>query len=533
VATNVSPTPPPPPDTAKSDSPGEADGVVGRRLGFHETAIAEDYSVFVVVVTASALGSDEGGGRALRDVLAKRGVRRIIIDEVHAVCPTSMAVYSTALATLGRTMELLCANVTRAGWDRPQVIGVTSTLPPVSTGLVKRAAGMTASATTVRCNIDRPELHFLLTPLPLRPGERQAAWLQRVLLWHICHLPKWALEGGIVVFCGTAALARDGARTVRLQKPCGTQVRPAIAYLGTTKLTAAQRRDAITHFESEQHAILFTTEAWSHGAGRRRVHLVVHADLSRSVLDFWQRSGRGAREEGERAIVSQLYDARLIVQRALLCGPCKVDHISMHADTLALCRYLATRDCVRQRLLASLGQSQCPVPCGACYNCARTGAAAVPLAALPHLCRWVEATVAAAAFLDGDLRLLRGDGAVHTRCTLSKLIAAPWSEAESPFDAPAAHNMLVLQLLAARGILFDEVCAPSPLSLVAQQPHVAAPFNALRPATTGSEPRRPEHELPRVLRGQVRRARVRTAGASAVGVAALVRWEVRCGVREQ
>ena len=128
---------------------------------------------------------------------------------------------------------------------------------------------------------------------------------------------------------------------------------------------AAQRREAITCFESERHAILFTTEAWSHGAGRAGVHLVIHADLGRSVLDFWQRSGRAAREGGERAIVSQLYDARLLAQRARLCAPCKADSVSMHADTLALCRYLATRGCVRQCLLGALGQAQCAVPCGA------------------------------------------------------------------------------------------------------------------------------------------------------------------------
>ena len=122
-----------------------------------------------------------------------------------------MAIYSTALAGFAQTVELLCANLARAGRERPQVIGVTSTLPPASASHVKRLAGMTSSATTTRCNIDRPELHFQLTPLPLRPGEPQAAWLQRVLLWHTCHLPAWALEGGIVVFCGTAVLARAAA----------------------------------------------------------------------------------------------------------------------------------------------------------------------------------------------------------------------------------------------------------------------------------------------------------------------------------
>ena len=448
-----------PNDTTNDSTPPEADGGERRQLGFHERAIAEDYSVRVVIVTASALGSSEPGGRALRGVLAERGIRRLVIDEVHALSPTSMAVYSAALASFVQTVELIRANLARAGRERPQVIGVTSTLPPASAGHVKRLAGMTSSATTIRCNIDRPELHFQLTPLPLRPGEPQAAWLQRVLLWHACHLPAWALEGGIVVFCGTAVLAAAAALSVQLPKPCGAGHRPAIAYLGTTKLTAAQRREAITRFESERHAILFTTEAWSHGAGRAGVHLVIHADLGRSVLDFWQRSGRAAREGGERAIVSQLYDARLLAQRARLCAPCKADSVSMHADTLALCRYLTARGCVRQCLLGALGQAQCAVPCGACYNCARDGAGAASLAALPHLFEWVEATAASAAFLDGDPRLLRGDGGGSGGCTLSQLIASPWSDAEPPFNGYLAHNVLVLQLLAARGILFDEVCS--------------------------------------------------------------------------
>ena len=137
----------------------------------------------------------------------------------------------------------------------------------------------------------------------------------------------------------------------------------------------------------------------------------------------------------------------------LICSQC------MHADTLALCRYLATRDCVRQRLLGALGQGQCAVPCGACYNCARDSPLAAPLAALPYLFRWEEATAAAAAFLDGDPRLLRGDGGGSGRTTLSQLIASPWSGAAPPFNGHVAHNVLVMQLLAARGIQFDEVCS--------------------------------------------------------------------------
>ena len=480
------------------------DGGVGR-LGFHETAIAEDYSVRVVVVTASALGSNEGGGVALRGVLATRGIRRLVVDEVHAVFPTSMATYNNALATFGQTMELLCAQLVRAGHPRPQVIGVTSTLPPASTRTIKRLAGMTSAATTVRCNIDRPELYFQLTPLPRRGGERQLDWLQRVLMWHVCHLPPWALAGGIVVFCGTAALASAAAESVRLTKPCRTDVRPTIAYLGTTKLTPAKRRAAIQRFESEPHAVLFTTEAWSHGAGRALVHLVVHADLGGSVLDFWQRSGRGARLGGERAVVSQLCDAGLLVGRARFCGPSDADSVSGLADTLALCRHLATRGCMRQRLLAALGQAQCPAPCGGCHNCARANAAPMPLGALPLLFQWVEATSAAAAFLQDDPRLLRGGHEFGCRVTLSQLIAAPWHEAAPPFDTASAHNMLVLQLLARRSILFDEVCpshssrqscTPAPLTVTTLRSAGLDPNQRPRRATSDANPH-PTPTLPR------------------------------------
>jgi hypothetical protein len=84
-----------PNDVANNGTPVEADGGEPRQLGFHELAIAEDYSVNLVIVTASALrlGSNEPGGRALRGVLAGRGIRRLVIDEVHALSPTSMAIY--------------------------------------------------------------------------------------------------------------------------------------------------------------------------------------------------------------------------------------------------------------------------------------------------------------------------------------------------------------------------------------------------------------------------------------------------------
>ena len=247
-------TPPPPPalpitpptvpaGEAKSPSPS-ADAAELERLPF-ENAIAHDYCVVLVIVTASALSARDGGGPMLRRVLAQRGVRRIYVDEAHTVSRTSMAAYNSALAGLRNTLLAVRTQLASYGHPRPQIVGLTSTLPPHMVPEVKHALTMPPSAKTIRCNIDRPELLFQRLPMPQCATESAVDHLQRVLCFLAGHAPSWALCGALVVFCPTAALARDAATRLQVPVPVGAAagMRQCIAYLGTNCLSPDQRTE--------------------------------------------------------------------------------------------------------------------------------------------------------------------------------------------------------------------------------------------------------------------------------------------------
>ena len=412
----------------------------------YENAIDKDYSVVLVIVTASALAAPDGGGPVLRRVLARRGVRRIYIDEAHTVSRTSMAAYNNALGQLRQTVLGLVSQLAAYGHSRPQLVGLTSTLPPNLVKEVKHSLAMTPTARTVRCNIDRPELVFQRLPLPQRRSETASTHLQRLLVFLAGHAPSWSLRGALVIFCPTAKLARAAAAILQVPLPDGAPgKRQCITYLGTGKMTPVERTEAMLHFQSDQHAILLTTEAWSHGNGRALITLILHIELCRSVVEFWQRSGRAARLAGETALVVTLAGTRPLSTRAFFTPPPDRQSASSPlTDCSKLRSLLALRGCLRASILEELGQIQCETQCGKCDECQRDlssiHTSALSMAGLPHLFEWVCASAAAAVVL-GDERLQK-DGV-----TLSQLRSSICREAPNPFDSEEGHDLLIDALL--------------------------------------------------------------------------------------
>ena len=451
----------------------------------HERAIAEDYLVSIVVATASALSADQGGP-VLRSVLAVRGVRRIFIDEAHTVDPTSMAHYNSSLALLHEVLQSLFALLGASGFERPQLIGLTSTLPPSIAGAVKRRLCMSVDSTTVRCNVDRPELRFMRLPLPQRSGEHAWQWLQRVLRFVVGGAPGWVTDGAIVVFCSTARLASSAAQKVKVPGPGESGARPTVAYLGTRRMTGPQRAAAMAAFARQKFAVLFTTEAYSHGTGRSGITFVLHAELPGSVVEFWQRSGRAARMGLEEALVVQLLGTRLLTQRAMLSPPLVGTGLSTLSGSQRLCRVLATPGCLRAHVLDKLGQSQCASQCGTCDACLLDGAqppaGGRSLGGLPYRCAWYDATDAAAAILSTrGLFLDRGGfGGVK----LSELAASPHPDAPAPFNKPGAHDILLWFLIATGSLRYREVPCAALRSLPALRS--PCPTTAARPQLRGS-----------------------------------------------
>jgi superfamily II DNA helicase RecQ len=370
-----------------------------------------------VIVTVSALHSSSDGARLLGEALARRGVRRIFVDELHTISrhhhAASMADYSDALNEFEDVLGRLLVQLRRQGHPRPQVVGCTSTMPPAAVGHVRRRACMSSSARVVRCAIDRPELQFVRLPFPARLNENLVRWGARVLAHLVEVAPVWALDGRIIVFCPTARFARKAwlamtaptqrgaacpaAAAMRVPRLDGS-ARPVFLFLGVHKMSSSERQKHIDGFGESDGGILFTNESSSHGAGKPGVRMVVHLALAKGPVESWQRSGRCARQACERGVVVHVTSTRGLVQYLQLVKPVGTPLVG----TLLLLKQLICDGCLRATFLTFLGQGSAPYPCSGCDHCARLGTVdgSSSLGCLGYGLVWSRATEAAVALAD-------------------------------------------------------------------------------------------------------------------------------------
>lgn len=415
-----------------------------------EARIAFDATVLVVVCTASALHQDSDGGRLLRAALARRGVRRLHVDELHTLSQhregASMASYSAALAEIATVIRRLLAGLQCHHHRRPQIAGYTCTLPPACVSHVRAQACMALSAKIVRCAIDRPELQYVRLPLPPHPGERRLLWGQRVLAHLERCAPPWAQRGSVIVFCPTARFARKAAKRFKLQRPDGRN-RTNYCYLGVRNMSGAERRAAAVGFAASQGAALFTTEAWSHGSGNRGVAMVVHLALPKGPIELAQRSGRAAREADEHALIVFLTSSTMLVQRLVLSP---ADDVGSLVGAQNLVEQLAAAGCLRSTFLRHLGQRSPGTVCAGCDQCIPrvTSQGRPSLGMLPHLLHWQPAQEAVVALADA--------WPTDQHPTLTRLVnQLKPSDAPSPFDSHEAHDGLIFALLAEKTIRWE------------------------------------------------------------------------------
>ena len=418
-----------------------------------EWRVAYDPSVILIICTWSALHSDSSqAALLLHDAIARRGVRRLFLDEVHTLSThmhgASMASFSAALHSAPDIIDRIVAGAARRRHPRPSIVGLTSTLPPAVVPHVSARARIAEGTCVVRCAIDRPELQYVRLLLPPRPHEKLLRWGQRILS-HLYKLaPSWALSGSIVVFCPTARFASRARAEFSMPHPAGGQ-RKVFLFLGVEKMASAQRRVAMEGFQTSPGAILLTNESWSHGAGVAGITMVVHLALPKGPIELAQRSGRAARCSGENGLVVYAVAARMLVQRMVLC---KHDDRGSHIGAQQLLQQLTCQGCLRAAFLRHLGQGNVAQPCGACdacHSCSPSHSQA--LGALPGRLRRSSATEAALALFES--------WNVET-VSLSNLLRQPVATAPPPFHQLEAHDALVLSLLAEKTIRYDAVAAP-------------------------------------------------------------------------
>ena len=428
------PPPPDPPTTAAERLEALPEAAPERR-------IVSNPRILLVVCTISALRLRGEAAAVLREALGQRGVRRIFIDELHTLTRSSMAGWSEDLADTGPILDSLRAALHRHGHRRrPQHVGFTSTLPPPLVQQAADAARMQKGVRVVRCSIDRPDLCFYRLPFPPRAKETHLLWAQRLLTQLTGAAPSWAAAGSLVVFCPTTDFAVRACAELVVHDSDG-RVRPNLVFLGVRKMCGSERDEQLDAFARLGTAVLFTTEAFSHGAGKPGITMVIHLALPKGPIEMFQRSGRGAREEGESALVVFVVSAHMLQMRVTLSNPAEADSLS---GARLLLRHLTSCTCPRAALLEYLGQPNVPLPCSGCDFCGGPR-----LGSLSHLLTWEDGTAAAISLCDcADLDWERG-------VSLGAILRTIPFGAPAPFHAHAEHCALVVTLLGDGTLSFD------------------------------------------------------------------------------
>ena len=426
-------------------------------LDWIERAVAEDATLLIAVVTASALRKASPRARLLRQALATRGVKRLFIDEAHCAARIAMAAYSKELAEQGESTAQLQARQQQHGHPPLQVVTLSATWPPSCHTELLESNGVSSDAVRVRCSVDRPELRFLRMPCPRGASESFADWCARGLDWLLDHAPVYYTEGRVVVFVTFAADALRCAQLLhrkRFRRPRsagGKRDRPCFAYVGSGRLTDAKLAAVTAGFQGDPHSVLFATEALTHGATFPGIRLLAHWAVANGPIEFWQRSGRAARQRDEYALVVQAESARLHVQRLSLVDRANPDAL---VGTRLVERHCRRRCCARRPTLLYLGELAAGRDrCSGCDECDRTSPKSddgTPhLGGLPWQFDWCEASAAAVHVLAS----LPTDPVATNLPSCSAFLDTPPCDAVPPFDTPGMHDLLVRALLVEKSIL--------------------------------------------------------------------------------
>ena len=410
-----------------------------------ERAIAEDSTLLLAVVTASALRKDSDRSVLLRQALAQRGVRRVFIDEAHCGGRISMGSFSEDVAHVGQSIAVLR---TAQRSFRPtvctQTVALSATWPPSCDAELTEANGIAHNAVHVQCSVDRPELRFVRVPFPQRPDESFPMWCMRGMRWLLDNAPVRFVRGRVVIFVTFRRDALALANALKLPRSGGRPGKRRCCWYVSAREAqdAAAQVEQMRLFESEDDAVLIGTEALTHGTGTSHITLVAQFGIANGPLEFWQRAGRAARLHGEYGLVAQFESSRFLIQQLLLTDAQETEPM---LGPRLIERFLRRRVCVRRPILLYLGEATRTAACAQCDECERFGRGglrdAAHLGALPYLFEWICARKAACVLLQS----LPADSTAFLP-SLSQLVGAPPVGAPPPFDDQGKHDLLVRAL---------------------------------------------------------------------------------------
>jgi ATP-dependent DNA helicase RecQ len=220
------------------------------------------------------------GSGGLRALLARAGVRRVVVDEAHCVVRWGPDFRPDYLG-LGDVLPAL---------GDPQLLALTATATRADQREILRLLGR-PRARVVVAGFDRPEIFYGVCHTPSRGAKAKS--LMRVLR------RAGRTEGAVLVYVGTRSEAESVARWL-VQR----QQVPAAAY--HAGLPAIARTAVQQAFMASRLRAVVATTAFGMGIDKPDVRAVVHWTLPGDLTEYIQAAGRAGRD-GDPALALMLY----------------------------------------------------------------------------------------------------------------------------------------------------------------------------------------------------------------------------------
>ena len=399
-----------------------------------ERQIGENPHLALLIVTPDAFLETERG-ELLRVALAKSGrIRRVVFDEAHSCHEISQASFRPACRLVGVALQQLKMRLQVYGHeDGFQILALTGTLPPAFEEEVRERLRLAEDCIVLRGPVDRESVALLQVTMP----EARTHGLFVLAGWRLLlrSVPQHVRKGRWIFYVTKALYAN------RLAAFLCTQGCEAVPYC-TNGMTLEERVESLRLWRgNDQQRVLIATGAFGQGINQHDVTLVGHFGLPADPLEWWQMNGR-IRSNG---IAVTFMRPSYVIERLSLPAP--ADRAQATLDgALQLLSMLTHAGCLRACIVGWLGgRVQVCGGCTFCTGCtARSAVSASQCGSLAYLMQPIPARVAAIALL----RALRTDG----ECLLSSVVNTLAIGAPAPFDAPAAHEALVLSLIGSKHI---------------------------------------------------------------------------------
>jgi superfamily II DNA or RNA helicase len=290
-----------------------------------------DGATLVFVTPEKAV--DEAFSSYLSRLKQARQLDRIVIDECHVVLNDQLH-FRPHLQRLGQLAQ-----------GETQMLLLTATLPPCQQNdLFVRMSWLPADVHLIRARTTRPNLRYAV----IEGGPTTVT--HRAALTQIVQSTRQARpQSKILIICQSIA---------HIQQIVQSGLFPCHAYYA--KLRPIEKQSLLQGFRNGEISVLVASGAFGAGIDIPDIHLVIHADEPRTLLEYGQESGRAGRDQAPTLAVilrGGIPTTDVLVKQYLEQTQCRRVLLNDYLD--------GARDrklCFRSEQACDLCQPEMPVP---------------------------------------------------------------------------------------------------------------------------------------------------------------------------